>query len=322
MAGPVPAIHVFAVQPNKITGIFGRRISKHYRGKPANRDRRHEPANRVIRSHYGNGFIKQYVRDHLILRTEAASNNVNDYGVKKRRTRSSIDGDPPFSIHLSLCSTHFHRFLALTERSDFCIRIGISSLPPSSLPVADPCKSTRVRTLMYCRSQPQYRSDLGSDFRRCVPWHARRSARPVQGFPCDRCCGLPPASSPRGLAAQGFGVSRRRSLQAVAFSRGGYQLAPQRISTSYPGIAHAWRGQSRAFGAPRAAPGLTAGATEQIGQPCGQWTLAMLSSIEGSPSAASRPVECWPSCLRTCATCKPTPRLLRIACNGKARGSA
>jgi hypothetical protein len=37
----------------------------------------------VIRSHYGNGFIKQYVRDHLMLRTEAATNNVNDYGVKK-----------------------------------------------------------------------------------------------------------------------------------------------------------------------------------------------------------------------------------------------
>jgi hypothetical protein len=39
--------------------------------------------NPEIRSHYRNGFIKQYVRDHLILRTEAASNNVNDYGVKK-----------------------------------------------------------------------------------------------------------------------------------------------------------------------------------------------------------------------------------------------
>jgi hypothetical protein len=39
--------------------------------------------NPVIRSHYGNGFVKQYVRDHLILRTEAASNNVNDYGVNK-----------------------------------------------------------------------------------------------------------------------------------------------------------------------------------------------------------------------------------------------
>jgi hypothetical protein len=39
--------------------------------------------NPEVRSHYGNGFIKQYVRDHLILRTEAASNNVNDYGVNK-----------------------------------------------------------------------------------------------------------------------------------------------------------------------------------------------------------------------------------------------
>ena len=37
----------------------------------------------MIRSHYGNGFIKQYVRDHLILRTEPTSNNVEDYGVKK-----------------------------------------------------------------------------------------------------------------------------------------------------------------------------------------------------------------------------------------------
>jgi hypothetical protein len=39
--------------------------------------------NPVVRSHYRNGFIKQYVRDRTILRTEAASNNVNDYGVNK-----------------------------------------------------------------------------------------------------------------------------------------------------------------------------------------------------------------------------------------------
>jgi hypothetical protein len=30
------------------------------------------------------GFIKKYVRDHLLLRTEPATNNVNDYGVKRR----------------------------------------------------------------------------------------------------------------------------------------------------------------------------------------------------------------------------------------------
>jgi hypothetical protein len=39
--------------------------------------------NPVIRSHHGNGFIMQNVRDHLILRTEPASNNVNDYGINK-----------------------------------------------------------------------------------------------------------------------------------------------------------------------------------------------------------------------------------------------
>jgi hypothetical protein len=31
----------------------------------------------------GKGFHKQYVRDHLCLRTETATNDVADYGVKK-----------------------------------------------------------------------------------------------------------------------------------------------------------------------------------------------------------------------------------------------
>src|SRR5438093_11165868 len=70
-------------QPNKISVIFGRRVSKHHRGKLQTEIEDMNLPNPVIRSHYGNGFIKQYVRDHLILRTEAASNNVHDYGVKK-----------------------------------------------------------------------------------------------------------------------------------------------------------------------------------------------------------------------------------------------
>lgn len=70
-------------QPNKITTIFGRRISKHYRGKLQTEIEDMDLPNPVIRSHYGNGFVKQYVRDHLMLRTETASNNVNDYGVNK-----------------------------------------------------------------------------------------------------------------------------------------------------------------------------------------------------------------------------------------------
>jgi len=77
-------------QPNKISVIFGRRISKHYRGKLQTEIEDMDLPNPVIRSHYGNGFVKQYVRDHLILRTETASNNVNDYGVNKSVQNLSV----------------------------------------------------------------------------------------------------------------------------------------------------------------------------------------------------------------------------------------
>ena len=70
-------------QPNKITTIFGRKITKQYRGKLQTVIEDMDLPNPVIRSHYGNGFAKQYVRDHLALRTEPATNNVTDYGVKK-----------------------------------------------------------------------------------------------------------------------------------------------------------------------------------------------------------------------------------------------
>jgi hypothetical protein len=70
-------------QPNKITVIFGRKVTKHYRGKLQTVIEDLELPNPVIRSHYANGFIKQYVRDRFCLRTESATNDVTDYGVKK-----------------------------------------------------------------------------------------------------------------------------------------------------------------------------------------------------------------------------------------------
>jgi len=70
-------------QPNKITTIFGRKVTRQYRGKLQTVIEDIQLPNPVIRSHYGNGFIKQYVRDHLNLRTEPATNNVADYGIKK-----------------------------------------------------------------------------------------------------------------------------------------------------------------------------------------------------------------------------------------------
>jgi hypothetical protein len=70
-------------EPHKISTIFGRKVTKNYRGELKTVIEDLDLPNPVIRSHYCNGFIKQYVRDHVLLRTEAASNSVVDYGVKK-----------------------------------------------------------------------------------------------------------------------------------------------------------------------------------------------------------------------------------------------
>ena len=58
-------------------------MTKRYRGQLQTVIEDLDLPNPVIRTHYGHGFAKQYVRDHVALRTEPATNNVNDYGVKK-----------------------------------------------------------------------------------------------------------------------------------------------------------------------------------------------------------------------------------------------
>jgi hypothetical protein len=69
-------------KPETLSVVFGRRITSHHRGKLQTTIEDMHLPNPVIRSHYGHGFLKQYVRDHL-LRTEPATNDVRDYGVGK-----------------------------------------------------------------------------------------------------------------------------------------------------------------------------------------------------------------------------------------------
>jgi len=103
-------------QPNKITVIFGRKITKQYCGKLQTEIEDMHLPNPVVRSHYRNGFIKQYVRDHLILRTEAATNNVTDYGINKAiehlpalRERLSAIDDSYLDIQQDILETFVDR---------------------------------------------------------------------------------------------------------------------------------------------------------------------------------------------------------------------
>jgi hypothetical protein len=83
-------------QPNKLPLIFGRRITRHHGGKLQTVIEDMNLANPVIRSHYRKGFLKQYVRDRFVLRTETATNNIStDYGIGK-----AVENLPPLRQRL------------------------------------------------------------------------------------------------------------------------------------------------------------------------------------------------------------------------------
>ena len=90
-------------QPNKISVIFGRKIQKYHAGKLQTVIEDLDLANPVIRSHYKNGFLKQYVRDKSNLRTEPATNNVTDYGVGK-----ALENLPQLKEKLSNIIDRYH----------------------------------------------------------------------------------------------------------------------------------------------------------------------------------------------------------------------
>jgi hypothetical protein len=88
---------------------------------------------------------------------------------------------------------------------------------------------------MYCRSRPQYRSDLGWILGVAFLGTLTRSARPAQGFTCVRCCSLAYGFFPTRPRGAKPGVSRHSACVQLPSACGGYQLAPQRTFTSYPG---------------------------------------------------------------------------------------
>jgi hypothetical protein len=90
-------------QPKKITTIFGRKVTKEYKGKLQSVIEDLDLPNPVIRSHYGHGFAKQYVRDDRLLRTEPATNNVYDYGVHK-----DVENLPQLRTRMSEIIDNYH----------------------------------------------------------------------------------------------------------------------------------------------------------------------------------------------------------------------
>jgi hypothetical protein len=70
-------------RPDKISTIFGRRITKQFNHTLQTTVYDLNLGNAVIRSDYKRHSVKQYVRDRLLLRTEAISYNLPELGIRK-----------------------------------------------------------------------------------------------------------------------------------------------------------------------------------------------------------------------------------------------
>src|SRR4029077_17631210 len=170
----------------------------------------------------------------------------------------------------------FTGFHAPTKKSDFCMDVGRSSLPPSGLPLrtpsltrggvpfADPCRPPRVRTLdvLPLPAPIPLRSRL--DFGRRVPWHAHPIGPACTGLHLrsvlQRASGFfptrPHGARPDCLATPRPACSCLRLAVASNLLRRG--LAPP---IQGPCLAH----QGRAFGGAEEAPSLTAAARDDDG---------------------------------------------------------
>jgi hypothetical protein len=70
-------------RPDKLTIIYGRRINKRTRHGFQTQITDHHLGSPVIRSHYQDQSVKQYVRDHLLLRTEETCYDTTELGINK-----------------------------------------------------------------------------------------------------------------------------------------------------------------------------------------------------------------------------------------------
>ena len=86
---------------DKISEIFGSRITKKLKGKLNTTLQQIEHGHHIFRAYWKNAFVKQYEKFSTFLRNEVCSNNLSDFGLKKGLS------------HLEAVRT---RFLQITDR--------------------------------------------------------------------------------------------------------------------------------------------------------------------------------------------------------------
>src|ERR1700756_5070000 len=207
-------------QPDKITVIFGRKITKHYRGKLQTEIEDMHLPNPVIRSHYGNGFIKQYVRDHLILRTEPASNTSTTTASTNRSRTCRRSATPPqrSSITISTCSRIFLKPLSIAANCE-SLRNRRSPRRENAFRASSSITLASSPSCMRSCASHTLRPAIPSPLPKSTPPSSKRSAalpnviRSLRSAMTSRSC-VPRALSPNPPTPAAINSSRTATLSA------------------------------------------------------------------------------------------------------------
>ena len=119
---------------NKISEIFGSRITKKLKGKLNTTLEQIEHGHHIFRAYWKNAFIKQYEKFSTFLRNEVCSNNLADFGLKKGLShldavrRKFLEVTDRFAGFQAQC-LNVHADFPLLQRLALPITVGTAKFP-------------------------------------------------------------------------------------------------------------------------------------------------------------------------------------------------
>jgi hypothetical protein len=127
-------IGLWRMTADKISEIFGSRITKKLKGKLNTTLEQIEHGHHIFRAYWKNAFVKQYEKFSTFLRNEVCSNNLTDFGLKKglshleevrKKFLQVTDRFAGFQAHC----LNVHVDFPLLQRLALPITVGTASFP-------------------------------------------------------------------------------------------------------------------------------------------------------------------------------------------------
>jgi hypothetical protein len=149
-------IGLWRMTAQKISEVFGQRLTKRLRGKLYTTLERIDHGHHIFRAYFKNAFLKQYEKFSVFLRNELCSNNLKDFGLKK-----GLENLDAVRQHFQTITDRFAGFQAewLNVHADFSLLqrlahpIHLGSTRIAGIKIHDTRMIRLMETLLYAGSQ-------------------------------------------------------------------------------------------------------------------------------------------------------------------------